>query len=195
MKPVARARVLEGRRAWGDYAACAAQSIGVAFPLAYLARGRVVGLFEGERLVGGFAVVQQGPFRSVEQLPASARTRVACRLDACPQGVVEVNGLFLSPQVACPEAVVAFWSALAAELCRSSASGLLYSYPVSSRALRRLYGVLQPELLYAGPVRRLEGMATPEVERTELAEVATAVRTLMAPDWLRRRVGLRRAGR
>lgn len=145
--------------AQADFVGAVVEHIGVALPASYLARGRVVGLREGGDLAGGFALIEQGPFRSLEQLPEGARGEIAWRLLTRCSRLVEVNGLFLTPQ-AKPRAAE-LWHALARELLASRASHLVFSYATSASGLARLYALLAPQLLYAGPVRALDGMTGP----------------------------------
>lgn len=181
-------RRLEGAGALSRYAEQVDRTIGIRLPAEYLARGGVYGLWDTEEIVGGFTIVTTPPFRSVLQLPEPDRARAARRIARLPGGALELNGLFLLPQVQDARAVLGFWSALADALRRSSASHMVFSYPVASVRLRRFYSVLRTHRLFEGEVLAIDGMRSADEERVELCAISEALRVLGGPQWLRARV-------
>lgn len=186
-----KVRTLQRTAELDSYARKVRRLIGVSLPPRYLARGSVLGLFTRGRLVGGVALIEAPPFRSILQLPAADRQRVERRVARLAGSIVELNGLFLLPNVQSAEAVLTFWAGLAEALRSIGASHFLFSYPSASARLRRFYSVLGAERLYHGEVQVIEGMRRADVECVELAQVASAMEILTSPGWLARRVSAR----
>jgi len=164
-------------------------SIGVRLPRSYLAQGRSTGLTSGNTLVGAFTVITRPAFRSLMQLPN--RTFIETAVRGLNGRVVEANGLFLQPEVRDPRTIIAFWSALVLELRRVDATFVLFSYAADSKKLHRFYAPVKPFALYVGPVRTLEGMSGPDVERVSLTSVSNIAATITSRAWLDRRIATR----
>ena len=174
-----------------EYIEVVDETIGVRLPRSYLAQGCSTGLTAGDTLVGGFTIVTRAPFRALLQLPDSSRSYLEAALGALRGRVVEANGLFLRPEVRDPASVLSFWRALVVELERADATYVLFSHCANSQKLRRFYAPVKPFALYVGPVRALEGMAGPEVERVALTSLANIAATIGSTTWQARRVAAR----
>ncbi len=175
----------------GDYVEAVEATIGVRLPSEYLARGRTTGLVENGEVVGGFTVIARPPFRSLLQLPDRERANIEQALQRAGGRVVEANGLFLKRSVSDPEVIVSFWRALVAELNWADASSVVLSHSAESAKLQRLYAPLRAVTLYSGPVRRLEGMAAPDVERVLLTTVSAIENVTCSQQWLSARIEAR----
>ena len=171
-----------------EYIEAVDATIGVRLPRAYLAQGRSTGLTQRQRLVGGFTVITEAPFRSLLQLPARSRSTLEATLLRLGGRVVEANGLFLLPQVRTPSTIVCFWRGLVEALKRADATFVLFSYSASSQKLARFYAPVRPISLYCGPVGVIEGMRAPDVERVCLTTVTQIERITTSNTWLTQRI-------
>lgn len=173
---------------YAEYIDAVEATIGVRLPRAYLAQGRSIGLTQHERLLGGFTVITEAPFRSLLQMPERPRGIIEASLLRLGRRVVEANGLFLRPQVRTPSTIVCFWRGLVDELRRVDATYVLFSYSASSKKLARFYAPVRPLSLYCGPVRAIVGMSAPDVERVCLTTVDEIERVTNCESWLTQRI-------
>ncbi len=169
------------------YAVAAERFVGVRFPQDYLQRSTVLALSQNEGIVGGFVLVRTGPFRTLEQHAVPVRQQLRATLQRCPR-LVELNGLFLSPQVRDAKRLVDFWNAIALCVEHSDASHCIFSYAVEDARLNQFYRSLDTFELHCGMVTPLEGMSKRQCERTCVAEVAEIIRVLRSNNWLQRRI-------
>lgn len=151
---------------------------GVCLPLAYLQRGHVelVRAPDGT-LCGGFCVVPWPGLRVIEQLPDSVRQRFEASADT--ERLVEITGVWLDDRSLLASS--AFWIRLLAWCAKRSIQNVVFSCDADKTKLARLYLRARPQVIYAGPVATLEGMA-PGVAHEEM--VFSATMTGMARAYL-----------
>ncbi|MEM8671175.1 MAG: methyltransferase [Planctomycetota bacterium] len=126
-------------------------------PLSYLRQGTVSGFFNGETLVGGFAVITNSPFRLFSVIPERYRKQLDFLKSAAESELLEINGLwFDSRKQAQPPRV--FWLKLANQILMSGKTYMLLGYNADRADLERLYNRMLTKVtpLYEGPAA-LEG--------------------------------------
>jgi hypothetical protein len=115
----------------------------------YLSQGRVFVAVRADRVVGGFVVNVDPPFRTVQRLPDPLRERVMA--DCSSVGTVELACVWLAPQARGNVASMMVWGHLLWAASRAGRAQVLFGTEVDS--LRRLYERFQPRLVYGGLVR------------------------------------------
>jgi hypothetical protein len=138
---------------------------GIALPLDYLKRGKVF-VFRDKRdsIVGGFAIVTRGPFRSIEQIPHTVRLPNTLRL-------AEVNGLWFKGSP-CQFARLRFWARVVGQIFREPVEGVVYAVCAGKTRLReRIFDRIREWTLYEGVVSNLPGMdsTSSSIEAVEIA--------------------------
>ena len=137
----------------------------IALPLEYLSRGKVFFCRNREsKIVGGFAIVLKGPFRSIEQIPGLVRAPKSVRLE-------EVNGVWRDT-TSCFHGRMRFWTFFCGQLLRSPGNAIVYAVDAKKHALRKsVFNQIREWTLFEGQVDTLEGMSaeTPSLEAVEVS--------------------------
>ena len=169
------------------YQAATKRQVGVAFPMAYLKSAAVYGLVNGRgELFGGYLLSQGVVPRCLEQLPTEHRVRVVKQLGGRVSGLLEANGVWLSPSVRALSPVLSFWWSLAANAWSTGRPVTVFAYQVNAPGLDRLYR--SATLLYSGPVKGLEGMSGPAREHVGMASTWRMMAAFLNMRWLGRRL-------
>lgn len=143
--------------------------IGVDFPLSYLKQGMVRGfLNSSNEIVGGYALVTSGPFRTVRSLPDKSY------LTYKENELFEVTALFIDKSVKQCSLRTFFWFHFAKDVFSiKNKKYYIYAYGLYNKKLRNLYSKARPDIIYRGPVKMLEGNIKEERESIEVAKVST----------------------
>lgn len=142
--------------------------IGVDFPTSYLKQGLVRGFFnrKGE-LVGGYALITEGPFRTVRSLPDTSY------LTYCENDVFEVTALWMDKSVKTGFLRSLFWIKFISDVFSiKDKKYYIYAYGLYNLKLRRIYRKANPDIIYRGPVKMLEGNDAEERESVEVAKIS-----------------------
>lgn len=134
---------------------------GIRLPIDYLKQGRAFVCFN-EKLEpqGGFALIDQGPFRTLEQIPEDVLRPVEA-------SVCEMTAVCLSPGH--PLRRTRYWSYLVGQALCSQSPRLVYAVDAEKTALReRVFNHIRAHTLYEGPVKQLDGMSGEAIEAVEL---------------------------
>jgi hypothetical protein len=116
---------------------------------AYLAHARVFVAVRAQRVVGGFALNVQPPFRTMMRLPEPERRRLAPAFPA--DDTVELTCVWLAREARGHVASAALWGSLVWHAGRERRTHVVFGTEVDR--LRRLYERTGPRLLYEGEVR------------------------------------------
>ncbi len=139
--------------------------IGIEFPLSYLRRSKIFGVFDDDnQLVGGFLIVMEGDLRSFESLPSL--TCLPKKIDRWD--VAEVNSLWLSKELRKSASSIVFWLFVIFQLLISGKKYFTYTYSTSKSRLGNFYGRARPITIFEGETKILEGMKEAEVESIEV---------------------------
>jgi hypothetical protein len=134
---------------------------GTRLPTDYLKQGRAFICFN-EHLVpqGGFALIDKGPFRTLQQIPGDAAQPVEAAM-------TEITGVCLLPGH--PLRRTRFWSYVVGQTLCGHSSRIVYAVDARKSALRdRIFNHIRAHTLYEGPVKRLDGMVAETIEAVEL---------------------------
>ena len=117
------------------------------------------------RIVGGFAIVLQGPFRSLQQIPVAISMPQDLQLE-------EVNGLWLDKST-CMRRRMRFWTFAVGTVLRQKGNAIVYAVDSQKSALREsLFNHIRTWSLYEGVVLDLEGMP-PNGQSMEAVEISS----------------------
>jgi hypothetical protein len=165
------------------------QRLDVRLPLDYLRRGEVTALITRHpvtRIYGGYAVITEGPFRALEQVPKEV-LRQHRYLRARQSRCFEINALWLDHKRLPRFTRVNLWRHLFVSLLRTAMRGkyyFVYSFDTSKDKLRDIYAGMHPTRIFQGEVKALEGMARPTQETVEMCSFKNATLAVLAnPDF------------
>jgi hypothetical protein len=114
----------------------------------YLSRADLFVAVQQERVVGGFALNVEPPFRTAARLPEADRLRLAWAFP--PAGTVELTCVWLDYEARGPIASAVLWASLVWQAARRR-THVVFGTEVNQ--LKSLYELTHPHLLYEGPVR------------------------------------------
>jgi hypothetical protein len=120
-----------------------------------------VGVFLQNRLVGGYMLVSEPPFRSLLFVPDTVREKNST-LNSDPNDLLEINGLWLSSSLKSPELQLAVWFHLVANIFLCKKKSVLLLRNSQNQAMKRLMSLAKPELLYDGAPQIMAGESTHE---------------------------------
>ncbi|MDB4778380.1 hypothetical protein OAG68_02880, partial [bacterium] len=124
--------VEQGLRA--SYLARTKEVLTIDFPPEYVERAEVLTILnQNDTLCGGVMLVTRGPFRSIESIPMDQRSA----LDSLRthEGIAEINGLWLAPEIECSLLSISFWSLLTRYLVKSKKASFLFTYVESNSSM------------------------------------------------------------
>ena len=151
-----------------DFRSRCGAALGVHFPLSYLKQGRVrVFRDRGGQLVGGYALILKGPFRTLASIPDSAGFTPTFS----ESELFEVTALWLDRAVPPGRFRTWVWWTFARDLATQPGKRwYVYSYDLRKKKKlgETFRAISRPRVLYEGPVKELEGMSGPSAEAVEL---------------------------
>ncbi|NBX15942.1 MAG: hypothetical protein EBR09_01100 [Proteobacteria bacterium] len=137
------------------------QADGIRLPADYLKQGRAFICFNDHlEPQGGFALIDNGPFRTLEQIPEDILQPVETKM-------TEITAVCLSPGH--PLRRTRYWSFVVGQALCGHSSHLVYAVDSDKTALReRVFNHIRAHTLYEGPVKKLDGMSAATIEAVEL---------------------------
>lgn len=188
-------RVLKDEQSLAAYSILTEKHISVRFPVEYLQKSRVVALFnEAGEICGGYVLVLKGPFRVIQSLPESVRDHSPDLQRIAPKQLFELTGLWLSPKVTSKPVVLSFWLRLYFDILSTRKSHFVYAYSLNKKSLSRIYGVVNPRVIFRGLTQMQPGMKQPESESVEIASVVRlALIPMLKPHFLAKKLVVRRS--
>lgn len=168
-----KTRVLKNDLELSGFIAAAAKVHKIEYPMDYLKRSRVVGLFDKDlKLCGGFLLAVKGPFRTLESLPDNVE------IDHIPQHkAAEINALWVDNTCRGKKSA-RLWLRIFFEMVRSRKTHFLYTYSLKSASLGAIYAVVRPTVLYRGLTKQVAGMTAPDEESVECFRMSNAFKAL-----------------
>lgn len=138
---------------------------GIRLPIRYLKQGRAfVCTNKNGDVLGGFALIDQGPYRCLEQLPKEWGNLSSLR-------VTEITALCFTAKNRLSR--LGFWSYVIGQALSGPSDELIYAVNSNKQALReRLFNHVRLQTLYEGVVRQLDGMSDSSHEAVELTTKA-----------------------
>lgn len=134
---------------------------GICLPIDYLKQGRSFICFNDKlEPQGGFALIDQGPFRTLEQLPENV-------LKPVDTAMTEITAVCLLPGHSLRR--TRYWSFVVGKALSGHSHQIVYAVDSNKTALReRVFNHIRAHTLYEGPVKMLDGMNSESVEAVEL---------------------------
>lgn len=127
---------------------------GAVLPEEYLRQGRVFGLFDEERLRGGYVIITRPPFRGLSAIPED---RIAMLLDRFSiEDTFEVNGFWVEPELS-RSATLRQWLRVCMRIGFSGKKHYLCWFDLNNKYFMQVYGRAKLKVLYAGPENDLSG--------------------------------------
>ncbi len=128
------------------------QAYNVDIPASYFKKGRIVGVFsDSDDLIGGAAIITEGPFRSFDIIPKEMHYE--CGIHNLNQNdLCELNAIFLDPQINSLIDIVKFWAKIALEIKRSRKKWVVFPFNADIKGLAKLYGPTGMKTVYNGSV-------------------------------------------
>jgi len=143
----------------------------ISYPIEYLERSLVRGLFNDGELVGGYVICLEGPFRVIESLPEIDSMAMAERITNAEMSLCEFTGLWLDKRVKSNFANFLFWTQIYLDIIKSKKTHMVYAYGVEKVKLGQLYSIINPEVIYKGETKIMPGMKYAEKEVIEMASI------------------------
>ncbi|MCB0361161.1 MAG: hypothetical protein KDD35_00475 [Bdellovibrionales bacterium] len=187
--PFATPRVLKSAHQFDSFSLSCQKWMGVRFPVSYLNKNRVIGFYtRNQKLVGGFALITQPPFRVIESLPPEALSKFNS-LNFPPHSLFEITGLWLHPEYKNRIANVFFYLTIYKEILFLRRPYFIYAFSSSKPKLGQLYSVAQPVTIYCGPTQILPGMDCADDEVIQVGSVEALNRVWLSnPGFLLKRL-------
>jgi hypothetical protein len=137
------------------------QADGIRLPTDYLRQGRAFVCFNNHlEPQGGFALIDNGPFRTLEQIPEDVLQPVETKM-------TEITAVCLS--AGHPLRRTRYWSFVVGQALCGHSFHIVYAVDSEKTALReRVFNHIRAHTLYEGPVKRLDGMSASTHEAVEL---------------------------
>ncbi len=138
---------------------------GIRLPLSYLKQGRAfLCKNKSGEVQGGFAFIDNGPYRSLEQIPMKM-------VNLSEQELTEITGVCLSSGNGLRR--LRFWSFMIGQALSSPSNEFIYAVDSTKLSLReKIFNHIRLETLYEGVVKQLEGMSETSTEAVELTTKA-----------------------
>ena len=124
--------------------------VGVRLPYDYATRSKIVGVFRGSEMVGGYMIVTKPEFRSLMFVPDTVKNSHAFFQNDSYE-MMEVNGVWISPAVKSALENYRIWFHLLKSMFFARKQYVLLMADLRNGNVRNLHSLLNPELLYEGP--------------------------------------------
>lgn len=148
------------------------QHLDLKYPIEYLQRAKVRAFIAKDKsMIGGYVLAFEGPFRVIESLPdsviASSPWTKSEVLDQC----YEVTGLWLDKKVVSKSTNFLFWATMYRDMIFNNKKYFVYAYDLEKSYLKKLYSIVNPQVIYEGETKVMAGMKTACKESVEVASV------------------------
>lgn len=137
---------------------------GVDLPFQYLKKSEIVGAFSQDKMVAGYMLVTTPAFRSMMFLPDQLKSQDDFfRNDQYE--MMEVNGLWIGPQVKSPKMQFRIWIRLLRDIFMCRKKYLLLMSNSNNKAIKKIHDLTNPTYLYEGNPQILGGEKTYDAVR------------------------------
>lgn len=131
----------------------------VRLPMAYARNARVVGVYTGDSLVGGYMLVTKPEFRSLMFVPDECKTTNSFFATDTYE-MMEVNGLWVGPGIKSPKAQFKVWIHLLFDVLKCRKKYLLLMCNLRNKTIQNIHNLTNPVELYSGTPQLLGGQKT-----------------------------------
>ena len=123
--------------------------VGVRLPYDYAANSKIIGVYIKNKLVGGYMLVTKPGFRSLLFVPDAVKKSNPFFLKDQYE-MMEVNGLWLGPQIKTARAQFSVWMRLMMDVINSRKNFILLMGDARNRNIEHIHGLTGPIALYEG---------------------------------------------
>lgn len=125
--------------------------VGAKLPSAYIERARIVGCMQGGKIVGGYMLIMDAPFRGLLLIPDKVKQEHPLLADLDQQSIIEINGFWIQEDLRKTAVSTQIWARLRADILRSKASKVLAFYNAKAIGLDRFYSqLIGPNYVFEG---------------------------------------------
>ena len=148
------------------------EKLNLHYPLEYLRRSKVRAFYNNDgAMVGGYILCFNGPFRVIESLPDHVFQNSAWTKSEVMDNTYEVTGLWLDKKVVSKVTNFLFWVTMYRDMTKNKKKYFVFAYDLDKEYLKKLYSVVNPEVIYAGKTKIMPGMKYACEESIEIASV------------------------
>lgn len=132
---------------------------GVRLPTLYAQNSKVVGVFSDNKLVGGYMVVTQPGFRSLQFVPDRIKKEHPFFKNDSYE-MMEINGLWVGPGIKTPKAQFKVWMHLVKDIFFARKKFLLLMSHSNNKTIKKLHSLANPTVLFEGAPQIMAGDKT-----------------------------------
>lgn len=142
---------------------------GIKLPIEYLKQGKAFVCVNNRlEIQGGFALIEQGPFRCLEQIPD-------CAPQTMDHSVTELTAVCLTAGPLLRR--TRYWAFVIGTTLNGDGKHIIYAVDTKKTALReRMFNHIRRHTIYEGPVKKLNGMLEESFEAVEITSKAKLTR-------------------
>lgn len=130
--------------------------VGVRLPYDYTMRSRIIGVFKGDEMVGGYMLVTKPEFRSLMFVPDSVkRHHEFFKNDQFE--MMEVNGVWISVSLKSAIDYFRIWIHMMWDVFMTKKNFVLLMADLRNGNVKNIHSLTNPELLYEGPPMLMAG--------------------------------------
>ncbi len=130
--------------------------VGVKLPYDYTMRSKIIGVFKGEVMVGGYMLVTKPQFRSLMFVPDSVKNSHEF-FENDQFEMMEVNGVWISASVKSPLEQYTFWTHMMWDVFKARKKYILLMADLRNTNIRNIHNLTNPETLYEGAPMLMAG--------------------------------------
>lgn len=142
-------KILTTDEEFQEYARLGNPLYNIEIPFEYFRRGKILAFFKDSRMVGGAALITEGPFRSLAIIPDEIKANSGVN-SIPPHQIVEVNAVWLSKEISALAEVIQFWHTIVRETRSTRKRWSLVPYNEMIGGLERLYAPAGLKVLFRG---------------------------------------------
>jgi len=152
-------RELESKSEIDDYIEKFKGFVGVKLPYDYSMRSKIVGMFDGDFMVGGYMLVTKPVFRSLMFVPDLVK-RENSFFENDEYEMMEVNGVWLGAAVKSAIDQYRFWTHLMWDVFLSRKKYILLMADLRNANVHNIHSLTSPEILYEGAPSLVPGVVS-----------------------------------
>ncbi|MGB4247084.1 MAG: hypothetical protein WBJ75_05130 [Pseudohongiellaceae bacterium] len=130
--------------------------VGVRLPYDYTIRSRIIGVFKGDEMVGGYMLVTKPEFRSLMFVPDSVKEKHEFFKNDQYE-MMEVNGVWISVSLKSAIDYFRIWIHMMWDVFMTKKNFVLLMADLRNGNVKNIHSLTNPELLYEGPPMLMAG--------------------------------------
>lgn len=130
--------------------------VGVKLPYDYSMRSKIIGVFRGNDMIGGYMLVTKPQFRSLMFVPDAVKNAHPF-FQNDQYEMMEVNGVWISAAVKSAFDQYRIWSHMLMDVFLAKKKYVLLMADMRNSNIRNIHSMMNPELLYEGAPMLMAG--------------------------------------